>query len=125
MNPLTGMVAGVCEDLEPHAGEFDMIVAAGDFHGMALGAVIASVFDKPLMLVCRDPRNTQSLIVPIGDCDFHTMRALYVDDAFTYGNSLKSVFDYLDSSGTPAPVVATYEVLTREYKETGRVVRNP
>lgn len=124
MNPLTEMVAGVCEDLEPHAGDFDAVVAAGDFHGMALGAVVASVFDKPLMLVCRDPRNTVSLIVPIGDCNFRSMRYLYVDDVFTFGKSLHEVFSYLDSCGEPAPVVATYEVNTRTWKETGRAV-NP
>jgi orotate phosphoribosyltransferase-like protein len=117
MNPLTEMVAGVCEDLEPHAGEFDAIVCAGDFHGVALAAVIASVFDKPLMMICRDPRNTQSLIVPIGDLDFHRMRYLYVDDAFTFGKSLRNVFDYVNSCGEPAPITATYEVNTRKYKE--------
>lgn len=122
MNPLTEMVAGACEDLEPHAGEFDAVVTAGDFHGAALGAVIASVFDKPLMLVCRrQDIPTQSLIVSIGECQ-PGHRYLYVDDYFVMGNSLRRVFDYLDSSGTPAPVVATYEVTTRTWRETGRVV---
>lgn len=122
MNPLTEMVAGACEDLEPHAGEFDAVVTAGDMHGVALGAVIASVFDKPLMLICRESHGcVQSHIVSIGECE-PGQRYLYVDDYFVMGHSLRSVFDYLDSSGTPAPIVATYEVTTRTWRETGRVV---
>jgi orotate phosphoribosyltransferase len=121
-NPLTQVWDNAVQDLRQHRGKFDAIVCAGDFHGVALSAVIASMLDKPLMIICRDPRNTVSLIVPVGDVDFHRDRFLYVDDAFTFGKSLREVFDYMDSSGTPAPVVATYEVTTREYKETGRVL---
>lgn len=120
--PLREAAYNAAKDLYRYRDDFDVIVTAGDFHGVALSAVIAAGLNKPLMIVCRDPRNTISLIVPIGDVDFHRSRFLYVDDAFTFGNSLAAVFAYLDSSGTPAPVVATYEVTTREYKETGRVV---
>jgi orotate phosphoribosyltransferase len=116
-NPLTELIGRAWKDLEPHKGEFDAIVCAGDFHGMAMGAVIAAEFDVPLMLVCRDPRNTVSLIVPIGDIDFRAMRFLYVDDAFTFGKSLREVFDYMNSSGDRAPVIATYEVTTRKYRK--------
>ncbi len=122
-NPLTEAGANAVLDLREHQEEFDAIVVAGDFHGVALGAVIAALLDKPLMIVCRAvSMPTQSLIVPIGDLDFRRMRYVYVDDAFTFGNSLKRVFDYLDSCGEPAPVVATYETSTRTWKETGREV---
>jgi hypothetical protein len=120
--PLKIAQLNALEDLAPHWDEFDAVVAAGDFHGMSLGAVISAALDKPFMMICRDPRNTVSLIVPIGDIDFHASRFLYTDDAFTFGKSLAEVFAYMDSSGTPAPVVATYEVNTRTWKETGRVV---
>jgi hypothetical protein len=121
-SPLTRAWDNAFADLYPHTTEFDAVVTAGDFHGVALGAVIAAGLGKPLMIICRDPRNTVSLIVPIGDIDFHASRFLYTDDAFTFGKSLAEVFAYMDSSGTPAPVVATYEVNTRTWKETGRVV---
>jgi orotate phosphoribosyltransferase len=117
MTPLAELVGNAYDDLSPHWGEFDAIVTAGDFHGVAMGAVIAALLNKPLMLVCRDPRNTVSLIVPIGDIDFRKMRFLYVDDAFTFGKSLREVFDYMNSCGERAPIAATYEVTTREYKE--------
>lgn len=120
--PLTEALWNAAGDLDPHRDEFDAVVCAGDFHGTALAAVIAAAFDKPLMIVCRDPRNTVSLIVPIGDVDFHRTRFLYVDDAFTFGKSLREVFDYMDSCGEPAPVVATYEVTTRKFAYTGREV---
>lgn len=120
--PLTQAMQDAWWDLNPHIDDFDAIVCAGDFHGVALSAAIAGFLHKPLMIICRDPRNTVSLIVPIGEVDFRDSRFLYVDDAFTFGRSLAEVFAYMDSSGTPAPVVATYEVTTREYKETGRVV---
>lgn len=117
MTPLTLMIGDAADDLEPFASDWDAVVCAGDFHGVAMASVIASMFDKPLLMICRDPRNTVSLIVNIGDVDFHNMRYLYVDDAFTFGKSLAEVFAYMNSSGQPAPVVATYEVTTRKYKE--------
>jgi orotate phosphoribosyltransferase-like protein len=122
VTPLAELIGDACDDLRSHWDEFDAVVCAGDFHGVAMAAVVAAVLDKPLMIVCRDPRNTVSLIVPVGALDFHRMRYLYVDDAFTFGESLAKVFAYLDSSGTPAPVVATYEVTTRTYARTGREV---
>jgi orotate phosphoribosyltransferase len=110
-------------ELEPRLGDFDAIVCAGDMHGLALGAAISAFAGKPLMMVCRDPRTfTVSLINTFGDCKPRGQRYLYVDDWFTFGKTLREVFDYLDSSGEPAPVVATYEVNTRTWKETGRVV---
>lgn len=123
MTPLTQAIATIAEDLEPHVGEFDAVVTAGDMHGVALGAIIASMFDKPFMAICRDDHScVVSHIVTFGDLDFRHMRYLYVDDAFTFGASLDYVFAYTDRSGTPAPITATYEVTTREYKETGREV---
>jgi orotate phosphoribosyltransferase len=112
-------------DLRVHERDFDAIVCAGDFHGVAVSAAIASDFGVPLMMICRAPNlPTQSLIVTIGECT-PDLRYLYIDDFFTFGHSLRSVFDYIDSSGTPAPVVATYEVNTGKWEETGRAVLPP
>lgn len=122
---LKDIVQRAMNDLAEHDGEFDAIVAAGDMHGMALGAALAAATGKPYMMVCRNPHNfTVSLINTFGDCKPRGQRYLYVDDWFTFGRTLREVFDYLDSSGEPAPIVATYEVNTRTWKETGRVV-NP
>ena len=112
-------------DLRVHEREFDAIVCAGDFHGVAISAAIAADFGVPLMMICRDKQiPTQSLIVCIGDCA-PDLRYLYVDDFFQFGHSLRAVFDYLDSSGNRAPVVATYEAITGTWKETGRAVKPP
>lgn len=115
--PLAGLLKQAIEDLADHLEEFDAIVCAGDFHGLALGAVIAAILDKPYMMVCRDQHiPTQSLIVTIGDCG-PKMRYLYVDDWFWGGATLRRVFDYMNQSAT-SPIVATYECTTRTYKET-------
>lgn len=93
--------------------KFDAIVTAGDMHGVALGAALASDLNKPLMLICRGGHDcVQSHIVMIGDCTAYS-RLLYVDDMFAGEASLHNVFEYMNQSRA-ANIVATYEVCTSE-----------
>lgn len=105
----------MCADLLPHIREFDAIVSAGDFHGMALGSVAAAALWKPLMLVCaKSHDDVVSHIVCIGDIH-PEMRFLYLDDFFAFGASLAHVMAYMNQS-KKANIVATYEYVTRDYQ---------
>jgi phosphoribosylpyrophosphate synthetase len=116
------------DDLQPHAGEFDAVVCAGDMHGAPIAGAVAAMLNKPLMIVCTERhRCCVSHIVTIGDCR-PEHRYLYVDDWFSHGASLahtlrvlkrsrRRMFRYLNQSA-PANVTATYAATLREYKET-------
>jgi adenine/guanine phosphoribosyltransferase-like PRPP-binding protein len=104
------------DDLSPHDEEFDAIVCAGDMHGVAIAANVASAFGVPLMIVCTQAHDCcVSHIVMIGDVT-PTMRFLYVDDMFAFGASKRHVFDYMNQSA-PCAIVGTYEAMTRAYSE--------
>lgn len=120
---LSTIAARAMQDLFPHRDEFDAIVCGGDRHGMVLGAAIAAYMGKPLAIIWRSPVSwTISDITCFGDVLPRGQRLLYVDDWFTLGRTKAEVFAYLDSCGEQAPVVATYEVNTRRWEETGRAV---
>jgi orotate phosphoribosyltransferase len=111
---LTAITQRAWYDLLPHEDEFDAIVCAGDMHGVAIASAIASVLERPLMIVCvRDHACVDSHIVTIGDVD-PRMRFLYVDDWFSFGASKKRTFAYMNQSAK-ARIVATYAAATREY----------
>lgn len=104
----------MCVDLWPHITEFDGIVTAGDFHGVALGSLVSASLGKPLMIVCAQPHGeVVSHIVTIGDVH-PDMRWLYVDDFCAFGASWAYVSGYLSLS-EPANVVARYQYLKRQY----------
>jgi hypothetical protein len=123
--PLTAASITALADLTPHAGEFDAILCGGDYHGIALAAIVASGLDKPLMAVCQDEHNCcVQHTVCYGDVT-PTMRWLYVDDFFGYGRTLATVFRYMNQVRQYKPdypaanIVATYEVTPRAYELTG------
>jgi hypothetical protein len=105
-------------DLQPHFGEFDAVVVAGDHHGIAIGTVISALLDKPLMIVCPEGHGcVVSHITCIGNVT-PDMRFLYADDFFAFGASRARVLGYMNQS-EHAPVVATYAAARREYKLVG------
>lgn len=128
--PLTDTQGQAYVDLVRHKDEFDAVVCGGDHHGIAMAAVIAAQFGKPLMIVCMERhRCVVSHITCIGET-LPSHRLLYVDDWFSMGatkrhvlsrlrrrRALTRVFRYFAQSGEPVPVVATYAAVTREYKE--------
>jgi orotate phosphoribosyltransferase len=112
---LTEIVQRAWEDLTPRTGEFDAIVCAGDMHGTPIAGAIASVLEKPLMIVCTGSHDCcVSHIVTIGDVD-PDMRFLYVDDFFKFGASRKHTLGYMNQS-EHSPVVAAYAVAKRKYE---------
>jgi orotate phosphoribosyltransferase len=114
LNQLSEIVQNAADDLKPHFPGFDAIVCAGDMHGVAIAAGIAARMNKLLMIVCTQQHDCcVSHIVMIGDV-LPTMRFLYVDDMFSFGHSLKHVFDYMNQSA-PCAIVGTYETSTRTY----------
>jgi hypothetical protein len=113
---LTDTAFRAADDLIWHAGEFDAIVVPGDHHGIAIGAAVAAVLEKPLMIVCPEGHGcVVSHITCIGDVR-PDMRFLYLDDFADFGASRNRVFDYMNQS-TRAPVVAEYYAAERKYRE--------
>jgi len=115
MGMLSDYAAQAVADLGAHSGEFDAIVVSGDHHGITIGAVIASVLDKPLMIVCLEEHHcVVSHITGIGECR-PELRYLYVDDWFWGGASRATAFAYMNQS-EHAPIVATYAATLRKYE---------
>ena len=124
MNPLTKVASDMMDDLLPHVSEFDAIVCGGDFHGLAIAAILSASLAKPLIAVCR--RTDHGCVIQhsvcYGDID-PKMRFLYVDDFFTMGRTLATVFEYMNQTQgylpgyPPANIVAAYEATTREYRK--------
>jgi orotate phosphoribosyltransferase len=126
--PLTEININARDDLQAHSKEYDAIVTAGDMHGVAIGAAISALMNKPLMIVCTKAHKCcVSHIVMIGDIT-PDMRFLYVDDMFAFGASKRHVFDYAKraakrrgrvfrymTQSEPCTIVATYEAMTRTY----------
>lgn len=105
----------VIDDLLLHASEFDAIIVAGDHHGIAIGAIIAAMLEKPLLIVClSDHACVVSHITAIGEC-LPDMRYLYCDDYDLFGASRAKTFAYMNQSGK-APIVATYMATQRKYE---------
>lgn len=113
---LTSIKDTMIQDLMPHVNEWHAIVCAGDFHGMALGAIAAAMLGKPLALVCtHQHEEVVSHIVILGEQEFDPDGPLlYLDDMFTLGASLANTMAYLSQS-RPANIVATYEAMKRRY----------
>ena len=112
--------------LMEHMTEFDAIVTAGDFHGVALASIAAAWLWKPLLVICHgsthedtDHSCSVSHMVMFGEIH-PEMRFLYLDDMFTFGKSWKHVRDYMNQS-EDAPIVARYEHLKREYSLVGEI----
>jgi len=128
--PLTEININAWDDLQVHSKEYDAIVTAGDMHGVAIGAAISALMNKPLMIVCTKAHKCcVSHIVMIGEIT-PDMRFLYVDDMFKFGASKRHVFGYAKraarrrgrvfrymTQSEPCNIVATYEAMTRTYKE--------
>jgi len=126
VTPLFAARLNAMADLAEHRDEFDAILTGGDFHGLALGAIIAAAFDKPMMSVCQqnDHGCTVQHTVCYGDVT-PGMRWLYVDDFFGFGRTLSTVFTYMNQvqqhvpGYPPANIVATYEATPRKYELLG------
>lgn len=121
-SPLTQTAVDMHDDVIKHIDEFDAIVCGGDFHGLILGGLLSADTGKPLIAVCSDHHTcTVQHSVTYGDID-PRMRFLYVDDFFTMGRTLATVFEYMNQTCKYVPdypkanIVATYEATTREYK---------
>lgn len=127
LGPVSGLPAGAppaltaakeamtC-DLTPHAHEFDAIVCAGDFHGVALAAVAAAKLSKTLVIVCKQAHGDSAPQVKALGEFRPEMRLLYVDDFFCLGASWRHVADWLARYGQ-ATVVATYAAQVRDYRQ--------
>lgn len=103
-----------------HQHEFDAIVTAGDFHGVALASIAAAYLDVPLLVICHGSVHSQdrhdctvSHMVMFGEIH-PEMRFLYIDDMFSFGKSWAHVRDYMNQSER-SNIVARYEHLKREY----------
>jgi orotate phosphoribosyltransferase-like protein len=111
---IQGIVFRAADDLIWHQDEFDAVVVPGDHHGIAIGASVAAVLGKSLMIVCTSPHEcVVSHITCIGDVR-PDMRFLYLDDFRQFGASRARVFAYMNQSGR-APVVAEYYAAERTY----------
>jgi hypothetical protein len=89
------------------ARDFDAIACAGDFHGVALGAVAAAILEKPLVIAGVRQVVTVGGYVP-------GMSLCYVDDFFTLGASWPHTTRSLGPAA--ADITATYQAQVREYQ---------
>lgn len=100
-------------DLNGH--DFDAVACAGDFHGVAVGALTAAAHGKALVIACaRD-------VVTLGSYQSGD-RLAYVDDFFTLGASQSHTLKML---GPDARVTATYQAQVREYTCLARTREEP
>jgi adenine/guanine phosphoribosyltransferase-like PRPP-binding protein len=117
-SPLTHAQIDAATDLARYVNDYDAIVCAMDAHALALGSVISAYTGKPLMVVCTELHGcvTQHTVC-YGDIS-PTMRFLYVDDFFTYGRTLATVFEYMNTACQYIPghedasIVLAYEADT-------------
>lgn len=102
-------------DIGPYAGEWDAIVCASDFHGVALAAVAAAHVWKTLVVVTPQCNGGGEPLV-IGHYE-PGMRLMYADDFFRLGASKRVVQDWVATQ--PGTVItATYAAQQREYLRT-------
>lgn len=129
LGPVSGLPAGappaltvvkeaMTGDLLGHEREWDAVICANDFHGVALAAVAAAKLAKPLVVVGTTPHDGSPPQVLVLGGQLHPgMRFLYVDDFFCLGASWRHVTGWL-AARFRGIITATYAAQVRDYQPT-------
>lgn len=91
-NERKGVVQQCLKDLEPRAREFDAIAVCG-VSGLSIGAILAHLLDKHLVVVRKDSESSHG-----GRCEYpdsNLLRVLIVDDFVSTGGTVYAILNRL------------------------------
>ena len=125
LNDLDPTVRDAVEDLRPHVGEFDTLVAQG-MSGVVVAAPLALLLKKKLSIVRKANDNSHQQYGELDEderpaCDYVIgldsigpgKRVLFVDDFVGMGRTRRRVLDVVTSAG--GTYAATYTYQDRRY----------